>query len=41
MPAQGRGFGPQLLLVHEARDTNAQLCDYQLTGGELRFVWVF
>ena len=36
-----RGFSPQLSLVHEVRDTNAQLYDYERTGGELRFVRVF
>lgn len=36
-----RGFGPQLAPVHEVRDTNAQLYDYQRTGGELRFVRQF
>ena len=36
-----RGFSPQLSLVHERRDTNAQLYDYERTGGELRFVRVF
>ena len=27
--------------VREVRDTNAQLYDYERTGGELRFVRVF
>ena len=36
-----QGFSPQLSLVHEVRDTNAQLYDYERTGGELRFVRVF
>ena len=36
-----RGFSPQLSVVHEVRDTNAQLYDYERTGGELRFVRVF
>ena len=36
-----KGFSPQLSLVHEVRDTNAQLYDYERTGGELRFVRVF
>lgn len=35
------GFSPQLSLVHEVRDTNAQLYDYRRTGGELSFVHVF
>ena len=36
-----RGFSPQLSIVHERRRTNAQLYDYERTGGELRFVRVF
>ena len=36
-----QGFSPQLALVHEVRDTNAQLYDYERTGGELRFVKLF
>ena len=36
-----RGFSPRLSLVHEVRDTNAQLHDYRRTGGELSFVRVF
>ena len=36
-----RGFSPQVSLVHEVRRTNAQLYDYQRTGGELRFVRLF
>ena len=36
-----RGFSPRLSLVHEVRDTNAQLYDYRRTGGELSFVRVF
>ena len=36
-----QGFSPQLSVVHEVRDTNAQLYDYERTGGELRFVRVF
>ena len=36
-----RGFSPELALVHERRDTNAQLYDYERTGGELRFVRQF
>jgi len=36
-----QGFSPQLSLVHEVRRTNAQLYDYERTGGELRFVRVF
>ena len=35
------GFSPRLSLVHEVRDTNAQLYDYRRTGGELSFVRVF
>ena len=36
-----QGFSPQVALVHEVRDTNAQLYDYERTGGELRFVKLF
>ena len=36
-----QGFSPQLSVVHEVRDTNAQLYDYRRTGGELSFVRVF
>ena len=36
-----RGFSPELAIVHEVRDTNAQLYDYKRTGGELRFVRQF
>ena len=35
------GFSPQLALVHELRDTNAQLYDYKRTAGELSFVRQF
>ena len=35
------GFSPQLSVVHEVRDTNAQLYDYTRTGGELRVVRLF
>ena len=35
-----KGFSPRLSLVHEVRDTNAQLYDYRRTGGELSFVRV-
>lgn len=35
------GFSPRLSVVHEVRDTNAQLYDYRRTGGELSFVRVF
>ena len=35
------GFSPELVAVHEERDTNAQLYDYQRTRGELRFVRQF
>ncbi len=36
-----KGFSPQVSLVHEVRKTNAQLYDYERTGGELRFVKLF
>ena len=36
-----QGFSPQLSVVHERRKTNAQLYDYERTGGELRFVRLF
>ena len=36
-----RGFSPQVALVHEVRETNAQLYDYTRTGGELRAVRLF
>ena len=36
-----KGFSPQVSLVHETRETNAQLYDYERTGGELRFVRLF
>ena len=35
------GFSPELVVVNEARETNAQLYDYQRTHGELRFVRQF
>ena len=35
------GFSPELGVVHEVRDTNAQLYDYERTSGELRFVRQF
>ena len=35
------GFSPELVAVHEERETNAQLYDYQRTRGELRFVRQF
>ncbi len=35
------GFSPELVAVHEERDTNAQLYDYERTSGELRFVRQF
>ena len=35
------GFSPELALVHETRDSNAQLHDYDRTSGELRFVQQF
>ena len=31
-----KGFSPQVSVVHERRRTNAQLHDYERTGGELR-----
>ena len=36
-----QGFSPQVSVVHEVRSTNAQLYDYERTGGELRFVRLF
>ncbi|MCY4431495.1 MAG: surface lipoprotein assembly modifier [Rhodospirillales bacterium] len=36
-----KGFSPQVSLVNEVRKTNAQLYDYERTGGELRFVKLF
>ena len=36
-----KGFSPRLSLVHEVRETNAQLYDYRRTGGELSVVRVF
>ncbi len=35
------GFSPELALVRETRDSNAQLHDYSRTSGELRFVRQF
>ena len=35
------GFSPQLVAVHEERETNAQLYDFERTRGELRFVRQF
>ena len=35
------GFSPEVSLVHEVRNTNAQLHDYKRTGGELRVVRQF
>ena len=35
------GFSPAIVAVHEERETNAQLYDYQRTHGELRFVRQF
>ena len=35
------GFSPEVSLVYEKRDTNAQLHDYERTRGELRFVRLF
>ena len=36
-----KGFSPQVSLVHDVRKTNAQLYDYERTGGKLRFVKLF
>ena len=36
-----RGFSPQLVLVNEVRDSNAQLHDYRRNRAELRFVRQF
>ena len=35
------GFSPQLAVINEVRDTNAQLYDYKRTRGELQFVRQF
>ena len=35
------GFSPELVIVKEERETNAQLYDYERTHGELRFVRQF
>ena len=35
------GFSPEVSLIHEVRETNAQALDYKRTGGELRFVRQF
>ena len=35
------GFSPELIVVNEERETNAQLYDYERTRGELRFVRQF
>ena len=35
------GFSPQLVVVNEERETNAQLHDFERTRGELRFVQQF
>ena len=35
------GFSPELVVVHEERETNAQLYDFERTRGELRFVRQF
>jgi hypothetical protein len=35
------GFSPQIVLVHEQRDTNAQLYDFERTRGELRLQRLF
>ncbi|MYD99797.1 MAG: DUF560 domain-containing protein [Alphaproteobacteria bacterium] len=36
-----KGFSPRVSLVHEVRETNAQLFDYRRTGGELSLARVF
>ncbi len=35
------GFSPQLVLVNEARESNAQLYDYKRNRAELRFMRQF
>ena len=35
------GFSPELVVVHEERETNAQLYDFKRTRGEIRFVRQF
>ena len=35
------GFSPEIVAVHEERETNAQLYDYRRTRGERRFVRQF
>ena len=35
------GFSPELVVVNEERETNAQLHDFDRTRGELRFVQQF
>lgn len=35
------GFSPKVSLIHEVRNTNAQIYDYKRTGGELRVVRQF
>ena len=35
------GFSPELVVIHEERETNAQLYDFKRTRGELRFVRQF
>ena len=35
------GFSPELVVVNEERETNAQLHGFQRTRGELRFVQQF
>lgn len=35
------GFSPEIAVVRETRDSNAQLHDYSRTSGELRFVRQF
>ena len=35
------GFSPELVLVHEERETNAQLYDFKRTRGELRLQRLF
>ena len=36
-----KDFSSRLSVAHEVRDTIAQLYDYERTGGELSFVWIF
>ena len=36
-----RGFSPQISVIRERRDSNAQQSDYRRTGGDLSFVRQF